>query len=108
MKPSENCFRAADKTAWLYVGKTAIGTTSDMVTKYLKEKFPDANVTVEELHAREVSDKNNFKTKSFKVGIDYELLDAMQNPNTWPENIIVRRFRFFRDQQSISTNLKIS
>ena len=104
-KSGSNCFRAADKRAWFYVGKTSKSTTCDLVTQHLKEKFPSADITVEELQSRDGIDKSNFKTKSFKVGIDFELLNEVASPDTWPENIVVKRFRFFRDQHGVKSNM---
>lgn len=83
-------FRAAARRAWLHVARVNKETTADKVKQYLQNKFKQ-DFVVENLPVRD--DANSI---SFKVGADIELLDQLLDANTWPENIVVRRFRFFR------------
>ena len=99
-----NCFRAADKRAWFYVGRTSSDTTSKQVHQHLENKFPGSNITVEDLISVDRDKHKQNQTKSFKVGINFNLLEQMQSADVWPENVIVRRYRFFRDNRDKRNN----
>ena len=81
--------QAAEKTAWLYVGSLKKTTTRDSVVNYLNKNGVTGHLECEELHT--LGNK-----KAFKVGIPFAYLRNTQDPEFWPENIIVRRFRFPR------------
>ncbi|PSN49265.1 hypothetical protein C0J52_08190 [Blattella germanica] len=85
--------QAADKKAWLYIGKLK-KNTSEMLTKHLVNNGIQGEITCEELNT--LGD-----TKAFKVSIPLHHLKETELPNFWPMGIRVRRFRFrktYRDE----------
>ena len=84
---------AAEKRAWLYVGRTSMSTTTESLKKFLTLKLKTEKITVEELNTENDVEKSS---RSFKIGFNFDLLETVENPEFWPHNIYVRRFRFFR------------
>lgn len=96
--PSDTNLQAAEKRAWLYVGRLKPETTPDSIKQYLSKKGVKENVICEEL-------TNKSHTKSFKVGIPFHHLELANTAEFWPEGITVRRFRFprlFRENGGVS------
>lgn len=90
---NEECFKGACKKAWFYIGRASNESTCDNLNNYLKSLFTNEEFEVEELRKH---DSNTSKNKSFKLGCNYSLIDRINQPDIWPENIIVRPYRFFR------------
>lgn len=90
--PASDQLKAADRKAWFYVDRAARNTTCNQLANYIKTKFPRVVMEVEELKQT----NSNSTTKSFKLGVDFSLLEELSCPDFWPENIIVRRFKFLR------------
>ena len=83
---------AASKKAWLYVGRTNKNTTTDNMKEYISKKLESDEVSAEDLSSGNIE----YNSRSFKIGINYNYLEKVLNPNFWPKDIVVRRFRFFR------------
>lgn len=67
---------------------------------FLKDKFPNTKFIIEEI----IKDENNKSTnKSFKLGFDFKILSEIQKAEIWPNDIVVRRYRFFRKQNEHAT-----
>ena len=96
---TDNILTAADKRAWIYVGRTNLSTTAANLKKYLTDKLNSQDVSVDELEANNVTVKTS---RSFKVGVKYDYLECLEKPEFWPAGIIVRKFRFFRSNASRS------
>lgn len=90
----DNSFGAAEKKAWLYVGRAKADTKAEHVKTYLEAKFPNYknNFIVESI--KNVNKNTYVNNMSFKVGVSFSLLDDITKPEIWPNNIIVRRFNF--------------
>lgn len=86
-------FSGALRRAWLYVGRAHKNTTEQHVTQHLKMNFPNKDFTVEALPVSETAN-----SVSFKVGADISLLDQLSQPEVWPKDVVVRRFKFFRSR----------
>ena len=100
---ANNIISAADKRAWLYVGRTNLSTTTANLKTYLTDKLVTQDVTVDELETSKVDIK---RSRSFKVGVSYEYLEQLETPEFWPKGIIIRKFRFFRQPNKFKNNGK--
>lgn len=89
----EGSFKGAYRKAWFYVGRASNDSNPTKLIDYLVSLFPGVQFEVEELQKHS---SNMSQNKSFKLGCDYSMLDKIKNPETWPENIVIRPFRFFR------------
>lgn len=80
---------AAEKQAWIYVGRIANPTSvsTEDVIKYLK-RLGDYEYTCAKLDT-----KGNFG--AFKVGVPFSLRERAMDPNFWPTNVNIRRFNFY-------------
>lgn len=92
IRKNEAELQAAEKKAWLYVGQLRESTTVDTVKEYLKKNGVEGDIDCEELNT-----KGN--SKAFKLGIQFNFLEDVENSQFWPVNVRVRRFRFFRGQR---------
>lgn len=93
-KSTKSGFTAVTRRIWLYVGRATPGTTVDNMKALLEEKFPENDFIVEKLPKWK-----NGTTESFKIGADFELYDTLFEGDTWPQGTLVKRYRFFRDEQ---------
>lgn len=84
-------FASAEKQAWLSVGNVNLAANESHIQDHLKSKFPGRKFSVEALPVREEA-----KSRTFKVGADFEILDELYKSENWPKNIKIRRYRFFR------------
>lgn len=102
----QNCFGAADKKAWLYVGRAKSDTKPEHVKTYLETKFPKHkdSFTVEPINVNKDMPRNNM---SFKVGVNFTLLEEITKPDIWPNNIIVRRFNFKNNKGNFMKTPKV-
>lgn len=77
------------KKAWLYIGRVNKTTKKEDVMEYLNKKFPTTTFEIEDLNS-----KGMFA--SFKIGFDFNCLDEVNKPESWPKEVCIRRFEFFR------------
>ncbi|KAJ9596700.1 hypothetical protein L9F63_012304 [Diploptera punctata] len=93
-KKTDDELQAADRKAWLYIGKLRKNTTTESLTRYLERNGIQGEITCEELNT--LGD-----TKAFKVSFPLHQLKETEQPDFWPMGIRVRRFRFrktYRDE----------
>lgn len=88
--------KAAEKKAWLYVGKLSKETTAEKLRQYLTARVPLESVIIDEIPK---GNGNESLAKSFKVGFDFHLLDDLTKHDLWPKGVVVKPFRFFRGQR---------
>lgn len=86
---------AADRLAWLFVGRCRPQTTEEDLVRYLKQKAPQHNFV---MNAIQKHDQNLSKNKSFRIGLNYALLTEAGKLEFWPKDLIIRRFQFFQKQ----------
>lgn len=89
-------FAAAARSAWLYVGNVSTDTTNKNIVEFLTKIFPNHKFSAELI---EKGPENRSKSNSFKVGFNMDILHEVTKPEIWPKNIIVKRFRFFRQEK---------
>lgn len=94
----ENDFMGAPRNAWIYIGRVKSDITEEKVSKYLKSKHPNSAFICEKLPSKG-------PYAAFKIGIEFQLLETIMDPNFWPTNVTVRRFNFFR-RSRITNSLK--
>lgn len=99
MGSNEVSFAAVVKRAYLYIGNVNPNVREQAVVDYIKNKYPEDEFTVEELSINEKA-----KTKSFKLTLDYALLDSLRKPEFWPQGIIVKRFFLQRRRRTETEN----
>lgn len=90
--------QAAQRRAWVHIGRLAIETTAEQIQEHLVKKFPrykKGDFVIEALPRR-----SDAKSISFKVGADITLLEGLSESENWPVNVTVRRFNFFRDRRT--------
>ena len=85
------------KTVSLHVYRLSPSTTVDQVEQFLKADFPE--VKCEKLNSRQPD-----VYSSFKVDVYEDNLEAVMNPNIWPNNTYIRRFLYPR--QTLTVNKK--
>lgn len=90
-------FKAAERRGWLYIGRADEKTTTNDIKTFLEREHKGKSFTVEEITKHET---NKSKNKSFKVGVDYEMLELLRKPENWPRGIVVQRYQFFRRSQA--------
>lgn len=77
------------KRAWFHLGKVKKGTTEHEVVNFVKDTFPDINVSVEKLDSKGPND-------SFRLGVDFSRREDIMNCAAWPMNVTIKRFLFKR------------
>lgn len=86
----EDCdLEAADRMAWLYIGKLKQNTKTNNIKKFLERSGIEGNIECEELHTQG-------EKKAFKIGFPLSYLEDTQRTNFWPQGIVVRRYNFRR------------
>ena len=85
-RQGENKVKAAERSAWLYVGKLDQDTTEEDIVEYLKE-----NGVKGKIRCDLVNEKPG--RKAHKIGIPMQDLQRVHDGNFWPEEIICRPFR---------------
>ncbi|KAK9496781.1 hypothetical protein O3M35_012974 [Rhynocoris fuscipes] len=83
---------AGNRKMWLYVGKIKKNTTVEEVLKFLKFKLPTEEFVCEKL------DSKGYYA-SFKIGLNYNLMENVMCPEFWPKDVLIRRFLFRRNNQ---------
>ena len=91
--------KGADLTASLYVGNVDMNFCIDDIRSYIEGQ----NVTVVELE--DIARRHN-RFKSFRLCLKKKDFEVIQDPNSWPEGIIVRKF--FRKQNTDGTAIPSS
>lgn len=87
---SQGSFTSATRRAWLHVSRAGNHVKEEDIVDHLTKKFPRS-----EFHVQMQPKREDASSVSFKVGADFSLLDELNKPETWPEGIDVKRFRFF-------------
>ena len=87
-------FSAAARRSWLYTGRAAPETTVENITLHLNTKFPDQDIEVVALPVRDGAN-----SVAFRIGVDCSLWDRLVDPQIWPKGILIKKFRFFREQR---------
>lgn len=82
-------FGAPRRRLWLYVGRCKNSTTEGQVTSYLTSKNPEHTFEVTKLTSKGVN-------SSFRVSASYDLKETLYRPDFWPQGIVVKQFKFFR------------
>lgn len=85
-------FTAVSRKSWLYVGRVTPGTGVTGIKNHVDETFPGHEFEIEMLPKWK-----DGKTESFKVGIDYDLLDEAYISDNWPKGSLIKKYSFFRD-----------
>lgn len=84
--------KAASKKVFIYAGNFEVSTDDRQLDDYLKRKFPQREITIEKLPKRETA----------KITADHDLLNVLNDSEIWPENILIKRFKFFRHKEPVS------
>ena len=79
---------AAPKKIWLYVGRIKPTIKPETIKRYLDNKIPNRDFTVELVKCD--------TSAGFKVSADYDLMSTLYTETFWPKNILIKRFDFFR------------
>lgn len=87
-------FSAAVRKTWLYVGRCRPETTEEHITSWLTDKFPGRSFTASPLQSKGYP--------SFRVGADAAIEDVLYEASTWPKDVLVKRFKFFRSDRQQS------
>ena len=74
------------------------GTGVAGIKKHCNITFPGREIVVEMLPKWK-----NGTTEAFKIKIDYDLLDQAFISDNWPTGSLIKRYKFFQDQQSKSS-----
>lgn len=99
MTSVDNSFAAVVKRAYIYIGNVNPNVNKENIVSYLKDKCASSenDFDIEDLPVR-----NGARSKSFKLTTDFKLLDSLNNPELWPEGVVVKRF-FRRRQRQADT-----
>jgi len=79
--------QAAEKKAWLFVGRLTDTTTTEKIVRYLTRNGISGSIDCEEIPTRGTS-------KAFKVGIPYDQLKKIEATDFWPKDVLVKRYHF--------------
>lgn len=93
--------KAAPRKAWLFVGRLHEETKTEDVIAHLQ-----ANNIKEEIICEEIETKG--RTKAFKIGLNFDDLEKTNDPNLWPRNVIVRRYRFPRLEPGLLPTVRLN
>ena len=87
-------FSAAEKKAWVYISRCNKGSTVDGLKKYLGHKLPNISTNNYDIS---IISHDDSKFISFKLGFHFDLQPQIMDSTFWPKNVIIKRFRFFRN-----------
>lgn len=90
---NSSTFTGAPKRAWVYVGRVSESVQEVQVRDHLEEKFPGKNFAVEKLPSR-----IGARSVAFRISADMSLLEDLYRPENWPLDVVVKRYRFFRER----------
>lgn len=88
--------KAADRKAWLYVGRVEKKCTAEDLLEFLNNKLPDKKFEIDKISS------DDSPTSSFRVSLEFELLEKLNQEKFWPQGIKIKRYHFFRDQRRYS------
>ena len=94
--PTVHKFAGVEKKLWLRIGRSLPNTTPADLLEYMQAKTND-----DKFECTQIESKS--KHPVFKVGAPLEYKDILYQPDFWPKNIQVSRFRFqnfFRKQSA--------
>ena len=83
--------QAAPKKVYVYAGNFRVNTEEKDLSDYLSLKFPQQEIEISKLPTR-----SNARSVAFKITADHSLLEELNNSELWPNNILIKRYRFFR------------
>nr|CAI5861326.1 unnamed protein product [Callosobruchus analis] len=84
-------FQAEEEKIWIHVDRCKAGVQGEAVKKFLEKTFPGKLFTVDLLRRE--------GCPSFKVGAPYDLKEQIFLECNWPKNIIMKPFKFFRQNK---------
>lgn len=82
-------------TLQMHIGRAKLETDTADVKNYLSQQFPQECFLIEEVKTHQLSNSLN---KSFKLGVRMGMVKQLMESTAWPENVIVKRLKFFVDQ----------
>lgn len=82
---------------WIFLGRCTPSSTTDDVMMHLKDSYPDHTFEVTDLNSKGIF-------KSFKIGADQKLEDALYQPDFWPKGASVKRYFFRKTGASFNQN----
>lgn len=82
-----NTFAAVARRAYFYIGNVNVNTKTDHICDYLRKKCPDQLFVLDELPRREQA-----QSRAYKLTIDFTMMDRINDPQFWPQGIIVKKF----------------
>ncbi|KAJ3656568.1 hypothetical protein Zmor_015638 [Zophobas morio] len=85
--PTVHKFAGVEKKLWLRIGRSLPNTTPADLLEYMQAKTND-----DKFECTQIESKS--KHPVFKVGAPLEYKDILYQPDFWPKNIQVSRFRF--------------
>ena len=85
--------QAAQRYAWLFLGRLKEDTTPDKVKNYLQNNGIQGNLNCEEIESRG-------RNKAFKIGIPFEYLETVNASDFWPEGVLIKRYLFRRTSRN--------
>ena len=88
-EPGNSTLRAADRTAWLYVGRLHQSVEQGDLVKYLDDNGVKGKIECEEL-------KTVGENRAYRIGIPFERKDLVEEPDFWPKGVIIRQYIFRR------------
>lgn len=63
---------AGSKKAWIFLGRLRFDTSEDTVKEFVKNSFPDTEVTVEKLESKGTN-------ASFRLSVDFDKKEEFMN-----------------------------
>lgn len=97
LEPTTSKFAAATSAPkiWMHISKVNMDTTTEDITKYLKDQTKDNSFTVEEIIP--LVPQPTFK--SFKVSADQKFREVLYSETFWPKGVAYQRYHFKRPRQ---------
>lgn len=91
---------AKPKMAWLYIGKIKNKeATSDMIKEYISTE----NIHGDQIKIEKLESKGPYS--SFMLGIPYDNLEKIGDPDYWPNGVVVRRYNFWMKRDMEAKNI---
>lgn len=89
--PSKICAAVIEKKNSVLVGRLDRGVSASDLKEYLQDTFGrNEEFNIEEQTVR------SGDYRSYRVEVSLKNLDKLLTPSLWPENVVVKKFRFFR------------
>lgn len=87
------------KRTSVFVGRLATHVTPEDLDEYLRTTFNcEDNFKIEQLSVRSGS------YNSFRIETDVSLLDQLFSAESWPEGVVIKKFRFFQPRKGTSSS----